>query len=470
MPQDLYVHHLAVDFSTQNHVETIALQHGSFDASRMFVMLLAPGHPFSTQSVTWAGLPTAAASVGSYNCWLELTDAGGGNADITFRTSGASDHRVRALVWEYLGDPGGPNEFIVRDNSFRFLNNGLPGGSAEVIPWTYTDWRDLVIWSRGNEITGLSGATQRSSMKLIMLALNFGADLFIWQRGINSNISFRAHFAAVEFTGSNWTIAYAQGLPPQGVTSSFALTADINDWSNAFIYVQRKNATDHSVHQQGVVVMPGTTTSTVRAHADATTSNVGGSDQFWAMVLSNPEITVEHKGTLYSAESVFPTIGNNTPQTVFVPSTNVDPDPIDAAFVMGSQFMDGVHNYAPLSEWAINLEPDGVGGWRVRWFRNRSKGQFTPDVDAGYTEWHQQVVKLPVTPGNVDSVLKVTIPGNSIAVGLFQNQRMVELPDFIVPVQLEADQIPVPLTSDQVSVQLPADLVSVSVAENPSTT
>lgn len=156
--------------------------------------------------------------------------------DITFeRDSATNDVVIEWEIVEYVGAPGGANEFIVRDvgtldvaaNSDTTVDTSAVadiGTDADVLPFVTGTWG-----TRG----GRSGVNEgRWSAEWLD-----GTDVARFTRGggtLNNGLSY----AIVEFTGSNWTVARYSFQAAADNTAETQTITSVGAISRAFLVVQ----------------------------------------------------------------------------------------------------------------------------------------------------------------------------------------------------------------------------------------
>ena len=117
-------------------------------------------------------------------------------------TATATAMRVSWEIWEYIGTAGAANEFIVRAQNTETMADGVQT-VARVISGVVTA-ADLVVFITGQAHNGVSSGNTWSSYLATSNYLS-GSTSIELDRDHSAN-AFIGSWAAVEFTGSNWTV------------------------------------------------------------------------------------------------------------------------------------------------------------------------------------------------------------------------------------------------------------------------
>lgn len=219
------------------------------------------------------------------------------------RESGSSATFMRFAweSWEYVGAPGGVNEFVVRGR----VKLTLTTESVTSIISGIVDVDRCVPY-----ITGiLSNGTVDDADSATAIAWMSGTDTLNVKRGSGNSNTVRVYVTVVEFTGSDWSVGHAwkEGTGTDSgtldlVTGSDGVsgsTFDVGDWGNAFIVHQYKaNALfgiDDSIADTSAIYQRGTT-STVdwqfhTNHVDSAV-NAGSHEEHFVHVVRHPYIKV----------------------------------------------------------------------------------------------------------------------------------------------------------------------------------
>ncbi len=197
-------------------------------------------------------------------------------------------------LWEYIGPPGGPNEFIVRHETEvtttgqTAVNTLIPNvvNRDNLVPFitgvvnsqTDNDWDDATHTA---EITdGGAGISY----------------LTVHRDGSDTNPS-NVGIAVVEFTGSNWKVQnnIFHSFTNDGVTESETLPTPVTGWTDAFIAVSyHTDNGDDERNEVGHNVWPGATNDQVNFRIREGAN--GAYPDYHAMVhvVENPDMSVVH--------------------------------------------------------------------------------------------------------------------------------------------------------------------------------
>ncbi len=176
---------------------------------------------------------------------MELT----GTGTLTFsRVSGSKSANMRFgwEIWEYLGDAGGDNEFIVRSRNTVTMATASDGTAS--LDTTPDDRNNCIPF-----ITGVSSTVTSNGEDHLTCAayLNSSGTLVVERGGGDGSGTTVVQVVVVEFTGSNWTVAHGRRTAitlDSGAVSIYADstgwdavgTVDIGDWGEAIIFGQHK--------------------------------------------------------------------------------------------------------------------------------------------------------------------------------------------------------------------------------------
>ncbi len=156
-------------------------------------------------------------------------ESGSANENATFNTT----------IWEYIGAPGGANEFIVRGRYAIDLNGG-----------TYTyDQTISGITNKDNCIPFITGimndaTTDDADSATAVAYLTSSTNLRVEKGGTNTP-NVRVYVTLVEFTGSNWTVLHGDSGAVSADTGTITLydgsdgtgtATDVSAWGNSIIF------------------------------------------------------------------------------------------------------------------------------------------------------------------------------------------------------------------------------------------
>ena len=151
----------------------------------------------------------------------------------TLADSGQGNVVVQWEIIQYIGAPGGANEFIVRlQEALDNQSSANPLIGATMSPDPTTD-ADVMIFITGQ--TSGSSLTNEVRQGQFTAALNTTNDQAEFTRD-SGNAAGNVSYAAIEFTGSNWTVArYAHTMTAAGPQTE-TITAVV--LAKAFVHVQ----------------------------------------------------------------------------------------------------------------------------------------------------------------------------------------------------------------------------------------
>lgn len=241
---------------------------------------------------------------------LEVDDMSGGlylsdTSTLQFdriSTSADFDMRFSWEVWEYVGDSGGNNEFIVR-GTYQLTLNAAESITQAVSNISNID--DCVPY-----ITGiLSDETVDGADTATAIAWMSGTGTLNVKRGSGSNNTVQVYVTVVEYTGSNWSVKH--GRQEGSGTDSGTVTlvddadgttsggGDVSNWDNALIIHQYKanalDGVDDALADTSAVLYPGSSTTEVdwlfnADHVDS--ASAGSREEFMVHVLCHSGMSV----------------------------------------------------------------------------------------------------------------------------------------------------------------------------------
>lgn len=211
-------------------------------------------------------------------------------------------HKVAGEVWRYTGDPGGLDEFIVRDRVQVTLTTA---GPVTTTVSGVVDRNRCVCFITGKTCTQTN---QSATAEMGAIAyLDASGDLVV-ERGSGTS-TLVVYVTIVEFTGSNWTVAYGRPAFGSGTRNLYLDSAGASgtaasiDWSSAmFVEVRQSggNGSNDAIEDMSFVVEPDGP-DTFTQTKDSTAANTGAG---FVYVLENPGIAI-------GRQSVGKTIPNN---------------------------------------------------------------------------------------------------------------------------------------------------------------
>lgn len=245
-------------------------------------------------------------------------DAGGGNqnaddvtAHIEFNSTtqititrlgtGTVNTRVCWEIVEYIGTPGGDNEFIVREQGVHTFAGGVATETNAFAGAAATNQLVGFVTGVANPDTG------RNDYETGLVTTSFDdASTLRFTRG-SANDAIQVSYAVVDFVGANWTVErVSHTYTAAGVAEQEATT--VTDLSTAFIHAQKRNNSDlrgldefgHQVWFSAVNVV------SFQLRAGASTPN-GQTSVAW--IISNPDMTVTRNNGNIAAGGAEPDTG-----------------------------------------------------------------------------------------------------------------------------------------------------------------
>ena len=224
---------------------------------------------------------------------------------ITFTRQGSGVNeafRVAYEVWEYVGPPGGPNEFIVRLNASPQTTDSTPVDT--LIP-NVDDQERLVPFIIG--MLSTDGDDDWDELTHTAEINHFGSGetyVRIENDGDQADAA-SIKLVVVEFTGSNWIIQnnISHQLTASGanqaetVAGNANFTQNVNSWNEAFIVdsFHSENG-EEQARDTGYLIWPDATTDSILFRVHANAGNVGALFDYLtiAHLVENPDMTVTH--------------------------------------------------------------------------------------------------------------------------------------------------------------------------------
>jgi len=224
---------------------------------------------------------------------------------ITFTQTGTgqnADYRAAWEVWEYVGPPGGPNEFIVRLNTIASTTN--TNNPLDVLVPNVINQKKLVPF-----ITSVLSSHTGNDFDDMIHTVEIVDDGFgntfarLDKDGAGTNPA-HPRLAVVEFTGKNWIIqnnishvfAAAGANEVETVAGNANFEQAVNAWNEAFIVTTFHTPNgEEEAEEIGYNVWPSATTDSMRFRIEDNSNNVAtGNYIAIAHVVENPDITVTH--------------------------------------------------------------------------------------------------------------------------------------------------------------------------------
>ena len=211
--------------------------------------------------------------------------------------SNGATMRFNSSIWEYVGNPDGDNEMIVRGRYAVALNGGA--NSITQVVSGITNANNCIPFITGiitND--GSDGADSGTAIAYLENATTLRVE-----KGTNgSNVT--VYVTLVEFTGTNWTVLHGDSGNTAGDTGSITLTSNsdgsgaatnVSAWNEAVIFSHHKGdnvaGLNQAIEDNWPLMDPGSTNQTVDwTFQPGHGSN--GSNRHFVHVLNNPYLNV----------------------------------------------------------------------------------------------------------------------------------------------------------------------------------
>ncbi len=228
---------------------------------------------------------------------------------ITFTQTGSAineDYRAAWEVWEYIGPPGGPNEFIVRLNTIASTTN--TNTPLDVLVPNVINREKLVpfIASVLSSHTGNDFDDMIHTVEIV--DDGFGNTFARLDKDGGGGNPAHPRLAVVEFTGDNWIVqnnishvfAAAGANEVETVAGNADFDQAVNAWNEAFIVTTFHTPNgEEEAEEIGYNVWPGATTDAMQFRIEDDANNVGtGNYIAIAHVVEHPDITVTHEDSI----------------------------------------------------------------------------------------------------------------------------------------------------------------------------
>jgi hypothetical protein len=268
--------------------------------TKAFIFITACNHTGDGDSVAFGGTASRQA--------VYMSNPENLLTSVTFNKTDANGaSKVQYEIWEYTGSAGGVNEFKVLGQETLSLASTV--GTANSSAWTPADNNDVVGWitSQGTDDT----STSRGDAGITAHTSEWnGTSNYITVTRSNTGDSSKVSVAAIEFTGSNWTI---QREPHSFVAADTdeteAITA-VSALTEAFLHVQHRNSST-SAPDYGFKAWLSTT-SEITYRVDEIT----GTHDAVAWVIENPDLVVQHLSGTWSSSATDPDTNDVSVTTV----------------------------------------------------------------------------------------------------------------------------------------------------------
>jgi hypothetical protein len=301
---------------------------------------------------------------------------------ITFtRLAAGADEDVRVAweVWEYTGEPGGPNEFIVRLDTEVTVPDEDPVDTN--IP-NIDDINNLVPIITG--VTSDSNGRDWDDATHIVEIIDTGgglADVRVDRDGQDDEAIVGV--AVVEFTGTNWIIQNNISHVFTVSTVQTEIITAVNSWNEAFIsssFHTRDNRNDRE--EIGYNVWPGGANNLINFDVDDDVGGLGPRFRAVVHLVENPGLSVQHLDSNTGGEIDLP----DGPDGAHTVTRNISQvKELSETGLLSTIFNDGGDRDYPKPFWNYRLSSDDT----VEFFRSRSND--------GLSTWTLQVIEFPGT-------------------------------------------------------------------------
>lgn len=321
----------------------------------------------------------------SMTCLLTAVDT----VTFTRRSTGADeDVTVWWEVWEYVGSPGGRDEFVVHvHESITILSGSLTANGASFTP---SNAADVVAFLCGVSSANVNETWGNANARMTVIGsapANARAN-----RATNGG-DLTVSYAAVEFTGIDWSVdRRSLAFTAAGTDEAFTVT-DVVDWAQALIVnCGLSTSSVHGNDEVGYTVRPGSSTTQVLARLRSGHSAPSGTDAEVA-VLRNRKLRVEHQDSVAGGGTDF-SGGGAAPQTVTV-TVDAVPSTAEAAVEATADNDDAGTNY-PSAQWLFRLA-------------SVSSVEFRRSRTVGGGDWALQVADFSGVDGSIVFDKAVTV-------------------------------------------------------------
>lgn len=196
-------------------------------------------------------------------------------------------------VLEYVGDPGGANEFIVRDRRIVTLDESNPTVSFTPAGIVNAD-KCIVV------VEGVSSTRPNSSNwdhACAGVAINrTNGQVTVMGRGTGPDVDdgvLTVSVATIELTGSDWTVHYATDNTATTDNGTLTLTGSVGSWNNAAILSNfgKNGGGEGGASDVAPTYVPGGALNEVNWSFNTSHAPVAG-QQHTVFVIENPNLTV----------------------------------------------------------------------------------------------------------------------------------------------------------------------------------
>ena len=224
---------------------------------------------------------------------------------ITFTQTGSAideDYRAAWEVWEYVGPPGGPNEFIVRLNTIASTTN--TNNPLDVLVPNVINREKLVPFIASVLSSGTNNNFDEFIHTVEIIDDGFGNTFARLDKDGDGANPAHPRLAVVEFTGENWivqnnishVIAAGGANEAETVAGNANFDQAVNAWNEAFIVTTFHTPNgEEEAEEIGYAVWPDATTDSILFRINTAAQNEA-TNNYIAIVhlVENPDMTVTH--------------------------------------------------------------------------------------------------------------------------------------------------------------------------------
>jgi hypothetical protein len=210
-------------------------------------------------------------------------------------------------VWEYIGHPGGRNEFIVRGRHVALINTGQASGTVAIAG--VVDQDKCIPF-----ITGIScNVSDGGARGTALVEMTSLVQAKVYVGGNSGRVS--VYFVVVEFTGANWSVGHG-ALSSSADSGTIDLvddadgtsgsSFDVDDWDTACIFGQHRgdslSDTNQAISDNWPLFYPNADTDKVDYLFNA--QHVGASNIQMVHVLKHAKMDVQRMTSTSSVGAI----------------------------------------------------------------------------------------------------------------------------------------------------------------------
>ena len=226
---------------------------------------------------------------------------------ITWIRSATLPGRDATAYWEvveYVGDPGGDNEFIVRDRSLVDMTATLL--TDETISGVVDPDRCIPYITGTTTADTADGANGTAMVAYLTSATNLRVEV-----GESDSFAKSCHVTTVEFVGSNWSVGHGRVTGQTADTGTISLVSgadgvsgtsfDVGDWATAEIssWGHKGDGVNQAIADNWARLIPGASTTTVSWFMHS--NHDGTDDDHVVHVLKHPDLFVSRTTLTHNA-------------------------------------------------------------------------------------------------------------------------------------------------------------------------